>query len=185
MINSQRTQGFSPQSKTLILINSLSHIFHSVNLRAFVILRLMIHLEILTSSDSLAVGLYDFEYDHVHIGRSKKNDLIFVEKELPASYMKIEIVEDSKGSHLVARTLNRFPYFFINGKKISGVIKLRINDIISFGENKIKILSYKKTHEAEDMAQAFDSFAKNANELRFALDFIEEVLLDHEKVSDV
>ena len=145
----------------------------------------MIHLEILTSSDSLAIGLYDFEYDHVHIGRSKKNDLIFVEKELPASYMKIEIVEDYKGCHLVARSLTRSPYFFINGKKISGVIKIRINDIIAFGDNKIKILNFKKTHEVDDLAQAFDSFAKNAKELRFALDFIEEVLLDHEKVSDV
>jgi hypothetical protein len=145
----------------------------------------MIHLEILTSSDSLAIGLYEFEYDHVHIGRSKKNDLIFLEKELPPSFMNIEIIEDSKGTHLVARSLTRSPFFFINGKKISGVIKIRHNDIIAFGENQIKILNFKKTYEADDLSQAFDDFAKNAKEVRFALDFIEEVLLDHEKASDV
>lgn len=145
----------------------------------------MIHLEILTSSDLLAIGLYEFEYDHVHIGRSKKNDLIFVEKELPSSFMNLEIIEDSQGTHLVARSFTRSPFFFINGKKISGVIKIRNNDIIAFGKNTIKILYFKKTHEADDLGQAFDDFAKNAKELRFALDFIEEVLLDHEKASDV
>lgn len=145
----------------------------------------MIHLEILSSSDSLAIGLYEFEYDHVHIGRSKKNDLIFLEKELPPSFMNLEIIEDSKGTHLVARSLTPSPFFFINGKKISGVIKLRQNDIIAFGENQIKILNFKKTHEADDLTQAFNDFAVNAPEVRFALDFIEEVLLDHEKASDV
>ena len=145
----------------------------------------MIHLEILTSLDSLAIGLYEFEYDHIRIGRSKKNDLIFVEKELPLSFMNIEIVEDSKGIHLVARSLTPTPFFFINGKKISGVIKVRKNDIIDFGKNKIKILNFKKTHIADDLSLAYDNFEKNAKELEFALNFIEEVLLDQEKVSDV
>lgn len=145
----------------------------------------MIHLEILTSSDSLAIGLYEFEYDHVHIGRSKKNDLIFLEKELPYRFINLEIIQDFEGIHLVARSLTRTPFFFINGKKISGVIKVRINDVIAFGENKIKILNFKRTQETEDLSQYFSDFAKNAKELRFALDFIEEVLLDHEKASDV
>lgn len=145
----------------------------------------MIHLEILSSSDSLAIGLYEFEYDHVHIGRSKKNDLIFLEKELPHSFINLEIIQDFEGIHLVARSLTRTPYFFINGKKISGVIKIRINDVIAFGENKIKILNFKKTQEADDLSHSFNDFAKNAKELSFALDFIEEVLLDNEKASDV
>ena len=145
----------------------------------------MIHLEILTSSDSLAIGLYEFEYDHVHIGRSKKNDLIFLEKELPHHFINLEIIQDLEGIHLVARSLTRTPFFFINGKKISGVIKIRINDVIAFGENKIKILNFKKTQEADDLSHPFNDFAKNAKELSFALDFIEEVLLDNEKASDV
>ncbi len=145
----------------------------------------MIHLEILTSLDPLAIGLYEFEYDHVHIGRSKKNDLIFVEKELPLKFMTLEIIEDYKTVHLVARSLVPSPFFFINGKKISGVIKIRHNDIIAFGNNQIKILNFKKTYVAEDLSQSYEDFAKNAKELEFALDFIGEVLLDYEKVSDV
>ena len=145
----------------------------------------MIYLEVLSSLDSMAIGLYEFEYDRVHIGRSKKNDLIFLEKELPLNFMNLEIIEDSKGIHLVARSLNRSPFFFINSKKISGLIKVRVNDIIAFGGNKIKIVSFKKTHNQEDLSQAYENFSKNAKELEFALEFIEEVLMDYEKVSDV
>lgn len=145
----------------------------------------MIHLEILTSSDPLAVGLYEFEYDHVHIGRSKKNDLIFLEKILPLHFMNLHIIQDSQGMHLVARSLTPSPFFFINGKKISGVLKVRQNDVIAFGDNQIKILNFHKNREEDDLSQAFTNFARNAGELRFALDFIEEVLLDYEKASDV
>lgn len=145
----------------------------------------MIHLEILASSDPLAVGLYEFEYDHVHIGRSKKNDLIFLEKILPLHFMNLHIVQDSHGTHLVARSLTRSPFFFINGKKISGLLKIRPNDIIAFGDNQIKIINFHKNREEDDLSKAFSDFAKNAGELRFALDFIEEVLLDYEKASDV
>lgn len=145
----------------------------------------MIHLEILSSSDPLAIGLYEFEYDHVHIGRSKKNDLIFLDKVLPLNFMNLHIIQDSQGTHLVARSLTRSPFFFINGKKISGVLKVRHNDVIAFGDNQIKILDFNKNREEDDLSQAFTNFAKNAGELRFALDFIEEVLLDYEKASDV
>lgn len=145
----------------------------------------MIHLEILSSSDPQAIGLYEFEYDHVHIGRSKKNDLIFVEKILPASFMNLHIIQDSQGTHLVARSLTRSPFFFINGKKVSGVLKVRPDDVIAFGDNQIKIVNFHKNREEDDLSQAFTNFAKNAGELRFALDFIEEVLLDFEKASDV
>lgn len=145
----------------------------------------MIHLEILSSSDPLAVGLYEFEYDHVHIGRSKKNDLIFLEKIIPLHFMNLHIIQDSQGTHLVARSLTRSPFFFINGKKVSGVLKVRHNDVIAFGDNQIKILDFHKNREEDDLSLAFTNFAKNAGELRFALDFIEEVLLDYEKASDV
>lgn len=145
----------------------------------------MIHLEILSSSDPLAVGLYEFEYDHVHLGRSKKNDLIFLDKALPLNFMVLEIIQDSQGTHLVAKSKSPTPFFFINGKKVSGLIKVRHSDVIAFGDNQIKILNFQRTHEEQDLSQAFTDFAKNSNELRFALDFIEEVLMDNEQGTDV
>ena len=144
----------------------------------------MIHLEIITSNDPLAQGLYEFEFDHVHIGRSKKNDLIFVDKKLPLNYMILQIVEDNTGINLVARSQTRFPFFFVNGKKISGTLKIRPNDIISFEGNQIKIVSFKKTRADSDLHQAFSSFEKDAKDLRFSLDFIEEVLIDLDKKNE-
>lgn len=141
----------------------------------------MIHLEILSSSDSLALGLYEFEYDYVLMGRSKKNDLIFKDRELPLRYITLEIVEDRTGIHLMVRNLIRIPYFFVNGKKISGSLKLRNNDVIAFGENKIKVVNFKKTKIDEDLGPAYAKFATEASELRFALDFIEEVLIESEE----
>lgn len=141
----------------------------------------MIHLEILSSSDSLAVGLYEFEFNHIHLGRSKKNDLIFKDKELPLKYMMLKIVEDNSGTNLMVKSLIRQPYFFVNGKKISGALKIRPNDVIAFGENKIKILAFKKTEDQTDLSEAFKNFEQNASELRFALNFIEEVLIELEE----
>ncbi|MBY0414874.1 MAG: hypothetical protein K2Q18_11945, partial [Bdellovibrionales bacterium] len=138
----------------------------------------MIHLEILSSSDANAVGLYDFEYDEIYIGRSKKNDLIFLDKELPLNFMALQIIEEVNGLFLVARSFTRLPFFFLNGKKISGALKIYPNDIIAFGDNQIKIKSFKQTKVEEDLSLAFDNFSQKAPELRFALDFIEEVLID-------
>ena len=141
----------------------------------------MIHVEILSSSDQLAVGLYEFEYDHLLIGRSKKNDLIFLDRELPLNYMMLQVATDQNVPYLVVRSLTRTPYFFINGKKISGVLKVRIGDVIAFGENKIKIIAFNKTKQDSDLSEAYAKFSKEAPELRFALDFIEEVLVDLEE----
>lgn len=141
----------------------------------------MIHLEILTSSDPLAVGLYEFEFNHIHIGRSKKNDLIFLDRELPLQYMTIQIIQDKNGPGLIVKSLTRAPFFFVNGKKISGVLKIRPNDVIAFGENKIKIHAFAQTNDETDLSEAFKGFAANASELRFALDFIEEVLIEVEE----
>ena len=141
----------------------------------------MIHVEILNSSDQLAVGLYEFEYDHILLGRSKKNDLIFLDRELPLNYMMLQVAADHQTPYLVVRSLTRSPFFFINGKKISGVLKIRIGDVIAFGENKIKIVAFNKTNQDFDLSEAYTEFAMNAPELRFALDFIEEVLIDLEE----
>ena len=141
----------------------------------------MIYIEILSSSDPLAVGLYEFEYDHIHLGRSKKNDLIFLDKELPLHYITLQIIEGISESNLVVRSLTRSPFFFVNGKKISGVLKVRVNDVIAFGENRIKIIYFKKTSDEADFQDAFINFEKNRPELRFALNFIEEVLVDLEE----
>lgn len=141
----------------------------------------MIYLEVLSSQDPLALGLYEFEFDQVFIGRSKKNDLIFLDKELPLRYLIIKFMS----GHLVVQAQVKEPFFFINGKKVSGTLKLKPNDIIAFGNNQIRLVKAGESNTSADFSAAYEAFNKNAPELKFALDFIEEVLLDLEKDTHV
>jgi hypothetical protein len=137
----------------------------------------MIYLEITKSPDPLLLGLYEFEFDQISIGRSKRNDLVFLDKELPSVFMHLKIIQE----HLVVKSLKRGPFFFINGKKISGTLKLKLNDLIAFGDNEIRILKYGMTNQPNDFSSDFEEFNQKAPELKFALDFIEEVLIELEK----
>jgi pSer/pThr/pTyr-binding forkhead associated (FHA) protein len=137
----------------------------------------MIYLEITKSSDPLLLGLYEFEFDQISIGRSKRNDLVFLDKELPIVFMHLKIIQE----HLVVKSLKRSPFFFINGKKISGTLKLKLNDLIAFGDNEIRILKYGMTNQPNDFSSDFEEFNQKTPELKFVLDFIEEVLIDLEK----
>ena len=141
----------------------------------------MVYLEVIQSSDPLALGLYEFEFDQITIGRSKKNDLIFLDSELPLFFLKLKIIQDQ----LVIQSLNRNPFFFINGKKISGTLKIKKNDVIAFGENQIKVIDSKLTTPQVDISEAYEAFNKNTPELKFVLEFIEEVLVDFEKEKSV
>jgi hypothetical protein len=137
----------------------------------------MIHLQVITSSDPLAIGQYNYQFDSVHIGRSKKNDLIFLDKDLPLYFLKLEIINSGHQNELVIRNYNRIPFFYVNGKKISGVLKIKSNDVIAFGDNKIKILQFNLNPQSDDLATLYSKFDEESPELRFILDVIEDQLI--------
>jgi hypothetical protein len=141
----------------------------------------MIYLEVTKSSDPLVLGLYEFEFDQISIGRSKRNDLIFLDLELPLKYLQLKIIQEQ----LVVQSLNRTSFFFINGKKISGTLKVKNNDIIAFGDNQIRIVKSAVSNPPVDFSSSYEHFNKSVPELKFALEFIEEVLVDLEKDSHV
>lgn len=141
----------------------------------------MIHLEVLNCKDPNALGLYEYEYDQVTLGRSKKSDLIFQDKELPLHYLVIRFM----GGQLIVQSRVAEPFFFVNGKKISGTLKLKPNDTIAFGNNQIRLIKASETNINSDFSSAYEQFNKQSPELKFALDFIEEVLLDMEKENHV
>ena len=76
----------------------------------------MIKIEVTKSNDQYIKGLYEYEFDQIHVGRSKKNDLIFTDPELPLRYILLTIYQDPHGQYLVARSLGDQSYFFLNGK---------------------------------------------------------------------
>jgi hypothetical protein len=141
----------------------------------------MIHIEVLSSRDQSAQGCYEYEYDQITMGRSKKNDLIFLDKELPLHYLVIRFL----GGQLVVQSQVKEPYFFVNGKKISGTLKLKVNDTIAFGNNQIRVVKADETNSSTDFTAIYDNFHKQSAELKFALEFIEKVLLDMEKETNV
>lgn len=141
----------------------------------------MIYLEVLKSSDPLALGLYEFEFDHVSIGRSKKNDLIFKDPELPLQFLSFKFLQ----GQLVIQSLSRAPFFFVNGKKVSGTLKIKTGDLVAFGENQIRLLKTGQSNVSVDFSAAYEEFSKAAPELKFSLEFIEQVLIDLEKDSNV
>jgi pSer/pThr/pTyr-binding forkhead associated (FHA) protein len=141
----------------------------------------MIYLEVTKSSDPLVLGMYEYEFDQISIGRSKKNDLIFLDRELPLHYLVIKLVQ----GQLIVQSLTRAPFFFVNGKKISGTLKLKDNDIVAFGDNQIRIIESAVTNHSVDFSSTYEDFNKSSPELKFALEFIEEVLIDLEKDTNV
>jgi hypothetical protein len=141
----------------------------------------MIYLEVEKSNDPLSFGLYEYEFDQVTIGRSKKNDLIFLDKELPLRFLVIKYLQ----GNLVVKSLVTHPFFFVNGKKVSGTLKINANDTIAFGPNLIRVVQAKMGQPPIDLSSAYEKFNTEASDLKCALDFMEQVILDLEKDSNV
>ncbi len=141
----------------------------------------MIYLEVIKSNDPFAQGVYEFEFDSISIGRSKKNDLIFLGATIPLSYVTLSFIEGQP----IVQGDSLTDFFYLNNKKVSGTLKINVGDLLSLGENQIRILNLKYSTVSVDFAPAFENFNKTAPELRFALDFIEEVLIDLEKGTNV
>ena len=65
------------------------------------------------------------------------------------------------------------------------MLKIKVDDIIAFGEHQIRIVASAVTNQSADFSTAFDDFNKNAPELKFALEFIEEILIELENENHV
>jgi hypothetical protein len=133
----------------------------------------MIKLEITDSIETLSMGTYNYLYDQVFIGRSKKNDLIFLEKDIPLKFLTITANEKS----LVIQSEQGAPYYYVNGKKTSGAFKLKYNDVISINSHVIKILDFKQTQESFDLTPFYEKLPDALPEIKEALSFIEERLV--------
>jgi pSer/pThr/pTyr-binding forkhead associated (FHA) protein len=138
----------------------------------------MITLEVLNSLDEDILGEYAYEFDCIYIGRSKKADLIFNDENLPLKFLTIKFVQSS----LVVQSEPNTPFYFVNGKKLSGVRKLKINDLIQFGPNKIQIKNFNNDNisDENDLTTAYTNLNMNAPELKFVLDFLEEQIIELE-----
>ena len=141
----------------------------------------MIKLEITQSPDPLTIGIYDYSFDQVFIGRSKKCDLIFLENQFPPCYLTLSINENNLS---VSQNISG-PSFLINGKKTSGVSKLKINDNIKIGGYIIKVLDFKNTVIPLDLSPFYEQVNDATPEVQQALKDLEEQLAELEKETNV
>jgi hypothetical protein len=140
----------------------------------------MITVEIFESSNELMLGEYQYYFDTIFIGSSKKADIIFAEDNLPSKFLSITFLKDQ----LFVTNEENSMFYFVNNKKMSGARKLMIGDNITINSHKIKILDFKK-NSTKSLENYYEDFQKNHSELQFALDFIEEKLIELETNSPV
>jgi hypothetical protein len=141
----------------------------------------MIKLEIIHSSDPLAIGTYDYLFDKIFVGKSKKCDLIFDDKEFPACYLTISLINNS----LVVENGKNAPSYLVNGKKIKGPLKIKRQDIIQVGVNQIKILDFNSTFVPIDLTPFYEKISSASEEDQAALAILENALIALEDNNNV
>lgn len=137
----------------------------------------MIYIEVTKSSDPTAIGLYDFCFDTIYIGRSKKSDLIILDQNCPLHYLELKIINNQ----LIIKNFKNQNHFFINGKKVSGTLKLKTRDIISFGKESFTIKDFSSTQNIQvDITELYSQFKAKHPELEFSLKTIEKIIIELE-----
>ncbi len=140
----------------------------------------MIKLKIIKSDIDEAIGDYDYHLDAIYIGRSKKCDIIIPDKELPLKYLSLSF----KKNNLVIVNAQNSPYYFVNGKKMSGLRKLKQGDQINFGPHAIVIVDFSlsnKEEQIDDLTPYIEELNHKKPELKFLLDFLESEIIKLEE----
>jgi len=136
---------------------------------------MIIKIKLDHSQNTLQNGIYEFHFDKVYIGSSLKSDLILSNPNTPALALIITQIKND----LIALSVPKDFYYLINEKKMSGLRKLNINDKLKLGEVEITILDFTFTQEPE-LHYFYEEFKKNYPDLQFALDYIEEKIIQLE-----
>lgn len=137
----------------------------------------MIHLNILTSIDQNAPGLYEFEYDVLSIGRSLKNDLILIDEEIPKHAVFLVIEKNS----LFVQTISPSFFCLVNGKKLAGKKRLVLGDKLVLGRSTIEIKSFAKTASEFNFAELYQEFMKKYPQHKYILEALDSEIEELEK----
>ncbi|GEM_PF-1233013 len=97
----------------------------------------MIKIECLKTPDTNALGLFEYGQNMIYLGR-KETDFMLQDLSWPQNAMFFEVVEDKFYIH----PQKSLDFFLINGKRCTGVKKIKRNEIITIGETEIKLIDY-------------------------------------------
>ena len=137
----------------------------------------MIKLSIVKSPDREVLGHYETQKINITIGSSCRNDLVISDSEIISSHLRLKLT--SQG--LLVKNINRVPYFFSNGKKVSGE-KLHVKgDSFLLGQTKVEILelSYQKEFDVRaELQQRVGAITKKQPLVANLLQLIRDEILN-------
>ena len=97
----------------------------------------MIKIQCLESPDNNAIGTYEYGQNMIYLGR-KNTDFILNDLSLPENAMFFEIIENNFYIH----PQKSLDYFLVNGKRCTGVKKIKREDTVTVGATKIKLIDF-------------------------------------------
>jgi hypothetical protein len=115
----------------------------------------MIKLFIIQSTDLEVKGEFCFFLNVVKVGSSSTNHLIFNDSDIASHHITLEL--NKKGPFIVSTEGN---FFLLNGKKIEGIKKLNINDVVKVGSTSFGILDFSLEDEEKYYSHLNDSYSR-------------------------
>lgn len=97
----------------------------------------MIKIQCQETPDTNAIGIYEYGQNMIYLGR-KNTDFILNDLSLPENAMFFEVID----TYFYIHPQKSLEYFLVNGKRCTGVKKVKREDTITIGQTKIKLLDF-------------------------------------------
>jgi hypothetical protein len=126
----------------------------------------MIQIEILESPDKNVLTSFKYFQNMIYIGRSQ-GDLWIIDSELQTTHVMLEVV----GEDLLIHPQRTVSHYLLNGKRATNVRKLKVDDAITIGRTKLRVVSYSETivlKKKDILSQRLEAFIQ-ANDPRVSL----------------
>ena len=106
----------------------------------------MIKIEVTQAASRDEIGIYPYKFDEIVIGDNYSCDLILSNTGIDNEAIKLTVVKQD----LILETLSFNQFVVLNGKKMSGHLKLRPNDRIQLGESALKVIEFSQNKTEDD-----------------------------------
>ncbi len=100
----------------------------------------MIKFEILESPDHEVLSTFEYFHNLIYIGRTSGN-LTIQDPALLKSHLMLEVV----GQDVIVHPQKSVEFYLINGKRATTPRKLHTGETVSFGNTKMKLISFEET----------------------------------------
>lgn len=106
----------------------------------------MIKIEVTKSESRDELGLYPYKFDEIIVGPHYHCDLVLSDTGKNKDTVKLFVFEN----HLMLETTVVDQFIILNGKKMSGRLKLLPNDRFNLGSTELKVIGFEKNTNPDD-----------------------------------